>query len=310
MLELLLLAAIASAAARGIEGFIDDHKGAATPRHKETVAKVAAQKPATAEGKAKTAEPAGAPATFGRTAAKLTARTVAGGATWGRDAAASYRQTLADFYREEAQKARARRTTKAATKSAKQAAATSAKANDPQVPGPKAAMIPAPPAYPPLVGDPAAEPRTAPRLRVVQGGATPDTGRDLMTILSGGEITSLAGLTRYLRAVSTVSQINADTASIIADKDAKLAGRLDSISAQLRGLNVDDETVGEVTQLQDLVEAQASAALLCAERSRAAAEAAVVASAGAQVRHGSIAEAVADADLDTPAEAAYYAEGK
>lgn len=305
--ELLVLTAIAWAAARGIETTIDEVKGRTTTRHKAAVAKTATSetakdtKAAKDSGKPRT-EPAGVPATFGRKAAAVTARTVAGGATWGRDALTAYRQTLGDAYQAEAEKVRRRRAEKAEAKTRAQSA-----------PGVPAAAAPSPPPYPPTVGTADADRASAsPRLQVLPGGAdtTPDTGKDLMTILETGEVTSLAALTRYLRALSSISQVNADTAQIIADKDAKLVGRLDAINAQLTEIGVDTDTVGEIAKLQELVEVQAATARVCAARSMEASEAAVVASAGAQMRHGSIADAVADADLDTPAEAAYYTEGK
>lgn len=328
--ELLLLTAIAWAAARGIESTIDGVKGRTTTRHKAAVAKVAAQggEDGGTAGAGKSggkgrgeAPPSGAPATFGRKAAHLTARSVAGGATWGRDAVAAYREALADAYRTEAEKARARRAAKAAKKDGQDAAAGPAPATGTPPAGP---LVPPPPPYPPTAGAPAADngqydqddaddsTPAVPHLRVLPGGADPDPdpAGSLMTILDTAEIDTLGTLIRYLRAVSTVSEVNADTARLIADQDAKLAARLDAITAQLAGLDVDADTVGEVARLRELVEAQASAARQCGEQSVAAAEAAVVAAAGAHIRHGAIAAAVADSDVAAPADAAYYTEGK
>jgi hypothetical protein len=315
--ELLVLTAIAWAAARGIETTIDEVKGRTTTRHKAAVAKTAmsgtAKDPKAVKDGGKTrTEPVGVPATFGRKAATVTARTVAGGATWGRDALSAYRQAIGDAYRVEADKVRRRRAEKAVART-RAKSAPGVPAHGGAVSGPNPAAVPPPPPYPPAVGTADADRASAvPRLQVLPGGAdtTPDTGKDLMTILETGEVTSLAALTRYLRAVSSVSQVNADAAQIIADKDTKLVGRLDAINAQLTEIGVDTDTVGEIARLQELVEVQAATARVCAARSMEASEAAVVASAGAQMRHGSIAEAVADADLDAPAEAAYYTEGK
>lgn len=331
--ELLLLTAIAWAAARGIESTINEVKGRSTTKHKAAVAKAAstpAGKVKGPGGKAGAKTPSGVPATFGRKAAGLTAKSVAGGATWGRDAVVAYRQSIGGAWQAEAEKARRRRAEKAEAKAAKVraekaiaagAAVAERAAAERAAKEAAARAVPPPPPYPPTVGAPAPvapgdwqdddTTPTEPRLRVLPGGVSPDPDptRNIVTILSA-EIGTLRSLTGYLQAVSTVSQINADTAQIIAVQDIKLAGRLDSIAAQLADLDVGAATVAEINRLRDLVEVQAATARQCADRSVEAAEAALVAAHGAHIRHGDIAAAVAESEEATPAAAAYYNEGK
>lgn len=335
--ELLLLTAIAWAAARGIESTINEVKGRSTTKHKAAVAKAAstpAGKGKGPGGKAGAKTPSGVPATFGRKAASLTAKSVAGGATWGRDAVVAYRQSIGGAWQAEAEKARRRRAEKDVAKAAKEraakdaatkAAAAERAAAEKAAKEAAARTVPPPPPYPPTVGAPAPGPApvapgfwpdddttpTEPRLRVLPGGVSsdPDPTRNIVTILSA-EIGTLRSLTGYLQAVSTVSQINADAAQIIAGQDTKLAGRLDYIAAHLADLDVDAATVAEINHLRNLVEVQATTARQCSEQSVHAAEAALVAAHGAHVRHGDIAAAVAEAEVATPAAAAYYNEGK
>lgn len=131
-----------------------------------------------------------------------------------------------------------------------------------------------------------------------------------MAVLNSGEITNMDGLLRYLRAVASISEINAESAELIAEQDAKLAARLDAMVADLGERGVDPASVSEVAALQEQIEALSAASRRGADAALAASEAATTAHTGAQARHGGFADARADADVPAADSPYYQPEGK
>lgn len=333
-MELLLLAAIAYAAARGIEQITDDFQASYKNKVADATVKKAAKNKTTAETVAAEVKPGGtfsakeaAPrtATFGTKTAAAIAAGVQTGATFRKSYLEGYRDAWPtareDAQKRQVERAKRRQAEREArlaerrAQTAEQQAADAKNAppavivvapNEPKteteapIVTPPAEIQPAPaaaaPAKPALVllKDPNPNPQPA--------DAPAPTG-DIVTI---PEVRTLDGLIHALDIIKAVSLMRAEEANAIAADDAQLAAQLDALAADLAGQKVDAGTLGEVYALRELVASQASTARQYEAAAQNAADMSAGAADSAHKAHGGINEAIQSSPIPAAAEAGYY----
>lgn len=317
-----MLAAIAFAAARGIESIVDDVKGTYGSKVADSTVKKAA-KNKTSDDAPAMVKPGGtfsAKAAAPRTASAGT-KTAAGIAT-GVQVGSTFWKSYLDGYREawptareEAQKRQveralrkqAEREARAAEKKATEAPTTA----EPEVVVPPDAPAPVvetpgPPAAPPAeIPEPGAVP-AKPALVLIKDSTpspAPAPTGDAVTI---PEVRTLDGLIHALGIVKGTSLMRAEEAAAIAADDAQLAAQLDVIEAQLAELEVDAGTLAEVGALRELITVQAVTAQQYGTAAQNAADLSSGAADAAYKHHGGINEAVQSSPIPAAAQAGYY----
>lgn len=324
-MELILLAAIAYAAARGIESMTANvHAGYHSELAERTAKKVAKTTAKNGGDAARNGvkgtvfDPAAAAprsATAGTKTAAVIATAVANPATHWRSFIAGYKAAWPTA-REEVRDGMAER---AAQRAADRANAGRDAVKGKAVPPPGSKPASAAPASgaaapagpdltkapaasrPPLVIAPSSAPvaGSRPALSIVQPEPTGES-------VSIPEVRTLDGLMNALAIVKGASLMRAEEAAAIAADDATMAARLDSIEAELAGLEVDPGTLGGIATLRDLISAQSAAAQEHGVAAQNAADLAAGAADAAQRSHGGINEAVRSAPIQIVAEAGYY----
>lgn len=323
-MELILLAAIAYAAARGIESMAANvHAGYHSEVAERTAKKVAKTTAKNAGGGVKGGvtgtvfDPAAAAprsATAGTKTAAVIATVAANPATHWRSFIAGYKAAWPTAREEVRNGMTERAAQRAADRANAGREAVKGKATPPS--GPKPASAPAAPAGPGLAKAPAAS-RPGPGAPPVAAKppATGAGGRPALSIVqpeptgesvSIPEVRTLDGLMNALAIVKGASLMRAEEAAAIAADDATMAARLDSIEAELAGLEVDPGTLAGLATLRDLISAQSAAAQEHGVAAQNAADLAAGAADAAQRSHGGINEAVRSAPIKTVAEAGYY----
>ncbi|MCX4543796.1 hypothetical protein [Streptomyces sp. NBC_01565] len=338
MIELLVLIAIAYAGARGVEsltGTTDRRHD--TPEARETVEKIAADKPKGDTASEKLASPTDPGGTFskaaprsariGGTAAVPLAVITETGATMWRAIGEGYRERWpeirAERRRQMVERATKRQTEKAAAGAKRKADAAAAKAGPPPPFPPK-------PAEPPAA-DPLAKPSTVPEFVSGPSGAsggpakvptqhTPSTPRHLTAVpepVQNGdlmsspstiipEIRTLDGLMNALTLVRAMCEMRAEEALAIAADDLALSNQLDQIEAEMAELEVDASTRADVDGLRESIHAQSQAAAQYGGAAKDAADLALATAQAAHKNHGGIAEAVQSSPIEVAAQAGYY----
>lgn len=311
-MELLLLFAIAYASARGVESILNDTRASYNNRVADKTLKEIAK----GKGDGGKTDPTAKGGTFSSTAAaprtaSLGTKTAAGIAT-GVEMGATFWKSFYDGYREAWPTARAearkRMAERAGRRKAKQAEAAADQPEDavvvsdkpepPETPQAEEPKAPAPTAPAP------ADATSKPALVLVKApAAAPAPTGDTVSI---PEVRTLDGLINALGIVKGQSLMRAEEAAAVAADDAVLASRLDVIAAELAGLEVDAETLAQVTALQEKIAAQSEAAQKYGDAAQNAADLATGAADAAYKHHGGIAEAVQSAPIPAAAQAGYY----
>jgi hypothetical protein len=154
--------------------------------------------------------------------------------------------------------------------------------------------------------DAPAEDTGRPHLSVVRPTSTgrrPENG-DAMSAIP--EIRTLDGLLNALALIKAMCQMRAEEAEAIAADDLSLSNRLDTITAELDDLEVDDATLREIGELRESVHAQSQAAAQYGGAATDAADMAEATAGAASKGHSGIAESVQSSPIEQAAQAGYY----
>jgi hypothetical protein len=343
-MELLVLAAIAYAAARGIEQITDDFqtsyknkvadatvkKAAKNATKNEAVTAAAEVKPGSTFS-AKEAAPR--TATLGTKTAAAIAAGVQAGATFRKSYLEGYREAWPTA-REEArerqiEKAKRRQAEREARAAERRAEAAEKKAADAKTPPPAAIVVTtvppktetAPPnaatakpeekpastpAATPPAPEPAVEVPAKPSLVLIK-----DPNPAPAPIATGDTVTipevrTLDGLLHALQIINAVSLMRSEEAAAIAADDAQLAAQLDAFEASLAGQEVDTKTLADIGALREFITVQATTARQYQAAAQNAADMASGAANSAHKAHGGINEAVQSSPIPAAAQAGYY----
>ncbi|MFB7076499.1 hypothetical protein [Streptomyces sp. NPDC056308] len=135
----------------------------------------------------------------------------------------------------------------------------------------------------------------------------PAQNGDTMSALSViPEIRTLDGLMNALTLIKAMCEMRAEEAQAVAADDLALFNRLDQLEAELGEMEVDDKTLGEISELREAVKSQSDAAAQYGGAAKDSGDFAVAAANAAYKSHGGIAEAVQSSPIEKAAQGGYY----